>query len=105
MVDLDVAAFAVYVPRRADLAGQADEREILPIEIGGEDEIVARRLGDVVETAVGVLSSRQKAARLYWKRLLSRLPNSRMPSWLSLNRKPRKSLWNGWMPTRIEWKS
>ena len=46
-------------------------------------------------------SSRQNAARLYWKRLLSRLPNRRMPSCWSLNRKPRKSNWNGWMPTRI----
>src|SRR3546814_20550803 len=54
VVDLDVAFFAVDVPRRADLAGQPDEGKILPIEVGGQDEIVARSLGDVVEAAVGV---------------------------------------------------
>src|SRR3546814_10464444 len=33
---------------------QPDEGKILPIEVGGQDEIVARSLGDVVEAAVGV---------------------------------------------------
>src|SRR3546814_583608 len=55
VVDLDIIFFAVDVPRRADLAGQSDEGEILAIEVGGQDEIVARGLGDVVEPAVGVL--------------------------------------------------
>src|SRR3546814_10334019 len=50
VVDLDVAFFAVDVPRRADLAGQPDEGKILPIEVGGQDEIVARSLGDVVRS-------------------------------------------------------
>src|SRR3546814_14225670 len=55
VVDLDIIFFAVDVPRRADLASQSDEGEILAIEVGGQDEIVARGLGDVVEPAVGVL--------------------------------------------------
>src|SRR5690606_22742603 len=55
MVDLDVVLFAVDVPRGAELAGQADERKVLPIDIGGQDEIVTRRLGDIVEAAVGIL--------------------------------------------------
>src|SRR3546814_16067012 len=46
VVDLDIIFFAVDVPRRADLAGQSDEGEILAIEVGGQDEIVARDLGD-----------------------------------------------------------
>ena len=45
-------------------------------------------------------SSRQNPPKLYWKRLLSRVPKKRTPSWLSLNRKPRKSAWNGWIPIR-----
>ena len=45
-------------------------------------------------------SRRRKYAMLYCQRLLSRVPNRRAPSWLSWNRKPRKSDENGWMPMR-----
>src|SRR3546814_6726392 len=44
VVALDVAFFAVDVPRRADLAGQPDAGKILPIAVGGQDEIVERSL-------------------------------------------------------------
>ena len=47
---MDVILFAIDVQRRRDLAGEAREGEILRIKIAEEAEIVARRLGDVVET-------------------------------------------------------
>jgi hypothetical protein len=50
-------------------------------------------------------SSRRNHARLYWKRFCARVPNKRTPGWLSSYRKPRKSVVNGWMPTRSESKS
>ncbi len=50
-------------------------------------------------------SMRRNHARLYWLTLLRRLPNNRTPSWLSWNRKPRKSDENGCMPTRMLSKS
>src|SRR3546814_16177859 len=54
-VDLYIVLFVVHIIGHTDLAGQPDDREILAIEIAGEDEIAARRLRDVVEARVGVL--------------------------------------------------
>jgi hypothetical protein len=37
------------------LGGQADHREVLPVEVGDVDVVVAQLLADVVQAAVGVL--------------------------------------------------
>ena len=49
--------------------------------------------------------TRKRTKRLAELELQVGVPKKRMPSWLSLNRKPRKSAWNGWMPIRTLSKS
>ena len=63
-VDLEIAALAVDVESEAGLAGQADEGEILAVEVGVEDPVLARRLEDVVEAAVGVLLQLAKVGQV-----------------------------------------
>ena len=55
VVDVELVAFAIHVVRDGDLAGQRGDQEILPIDVGDEQEIVARALQDRVEARVGVL--------------------------------------------------
>jgi hypothetical protein len=53
LVDLRVVAAAVVDD--GGLGGQADHREVLPVEVGDVDVVVAQLLADVVQAAVGVL--------------------------------------------------
>ena len=55
LVRFDVAALAIGVPGEADLAGEADERKILMVDIRVQHPILARALRHIVEAAVGVL--------------------------------------------------
>ena len=52
---MDLVAFAVPVVCDSDLAGQRGNQEILAIQIGHEQPVVARALRNRVEPAVGIL--------------------------------------------------
>ena len=51
----DDPRIAVDVPGRGNLAGEADEREILPIKVRGQDPVPPQRRGDVVQPGIGFL--------------------------------------------------
>ncbi len=55
IVVIDLAALVVGVADIGDLRGEAGNRQVLAIEIGDEDVVLAQLLADVVEAAVGVL--------------------------------------------------
>src|SRR5690606_41127165 len=62
--EVELAVLAVPVQHQRELRVQAELEQVLPVQIGDEDVILARRFAEVVQAAVGVLLQDRKSTRL-----------------------------------------